>query len=291
MPQSQRDRLRARSETIGERLQRDLAAMRALPASPFDACDQASAKVTAQSLVRYKTNDYSVPVAYGHQDVWVRGYVDEVVIGCRGEIIARHPRSWEREDVVFDPLHYLPLIEQKIHALDQAAPLQGWDLPEEFATLRRLMEGRMAKHGRREYVQVLRLLESFELADLHAAVKQALQSRCDRPRRRQAFDPVQGGATAAATGPVHLPIPAEGDGRDDIGEGLYATAFRAWGGSGMSTDVPEIRLSHYLKALKLPTFQREYQKLARLCATEGVDHVGYLTRLSEQEMIERDRRS
>jgi len=125
--------------------------------------------------VRYKTNDYSVPVAYGHQDVWVRGYVDEVVIGCRGEIIARHPRSWDREDVIFDPLHYLPLIEQKINSLDQAAPLQGWDLPEEFATLRRLMEARMSKHGRREYVQVLRLMESFELADLHAAVKHALQ--------------------------------------------------------------------------------------------------------------------
>ena len=58
----------------------------------------------------------------------------------------------------------------------------------------------------------------------------------------------------------------------------------------MSTEVPEILLSHYLKTLKLPTIQREYQKLARQCATEGVDHVGYLTRLSEREMIERDRR-
>ncbi|MCM2476406.1 ATP-binding protein [Rhizobium sp. CG5] len=58
----------------------------------------------------------------------------------------------------------------------------------------------------------------------------------------------------------------------------------------MSTEVPEILLSHYLKILKLPTFQREYQKLARLCATEGVDHVGYLFRLSKREMIERDRR-
>jgi len=58
----------------------------------------------------------------------------------------------------------------------------------------------------------------------------------------------------------------------------------------MSTEVPEILLAHYLKILKLPTFQREYQKLARLCATEGVDHVGYLFRLSEREMIERDRR-
>jgi hypothetical protein len=67
------------------------------------------------------------------------------------------------------------LIENKINALDQAAPLQGWDLPEEFATLRRLMEVRMNKQGRREYVQVLRLLELFNLPDLHAAVKQALQ--------------------------------------------------------------------------------------------------------------------
>ena len=53
---------------------------------------------------------------------------------------------------------------------------------------------------------------------------------------------------------------------------------------------PAILLSHYLKTLKLPTFQREHQTLARLCATEGVDHVGYLFRLAEREMIERDRR-
>ena len=53
--------------------------------------------------------------------------------------------------------------------------MQAWELPEEFATLRRLMEARMNRHGRREYVQVLRLLETFDLADLHAAVKQALQ--------------------------------------------------------------------------------------------------------------------
>ena len=170
----QNDKLRGERETIGERLQRDLEAMRPLPATAFDACDQTSGQVSSQSLVRYKTNDYSVPVSFGHQDVWIRGYVGEVVIGCRGETIARHPRSFDREDVTFDPLHYLPLIEQKINSLDQAAPLQGWNLPEVFATLRRLMEARMNKHGRREYVQVLRLLETFELADLTAAVKQAL---------------------------------------------------------------------------------------------------------------------
>ena len=167
--------LRGHAETIGARLARDLEAMADLPAAPFDACDQATGRVSSQALVRYKTNDYSVPVAYGHRDVWVRGYVDAVVIGCGGEIVARHPRCYDREDMIFDPVHYLPLLEKKIGALDQAAPLAEWDLPPEFQTLRRLMEARMIKAGRREYVQVLRLLEAFEMEDLHAAVKTALR--------------------------------------------------------------------------------------------------------------------
>ncbi len=171
----QADILRGHAETIGERLARDLAAMVDLPAAPFDACDQTTGRVSSQALVRYKTNDYSVPVAYGHRDVWVRGYVDQVVIGCGGDIIARHPRCYDREDMIFDPVHYLPLLEKKIGALDQAAPLAEWDLPAEFRTLRRLMEARMIKAGRREYVQVLRLLETFELDDLHVAVKTALR--------------------------------------------------------------------------------------------------------------------
>ena len=76
---------------------------------------------------------------------------------------------------MFDPLHYLPLIERKIMSFDQAAPLQGWDLPEAFATLRRLLEARQGKAGKREYVQVLRLMERFEVEVLHLAVRDALR--------------------------------------------------------------------------------------------------------------------
>ena len=98
-----------------------------------------------------------------------------MVIGCGAGIIARHPRSYDREDMVFDPIHYLPLLEHKIGALDQAAPLAGWELPDAFPTLRRLLEARMGKAGKREYVQVLRLLETFDLEVLHGAVKDALR--------------------------------------------------------------------------------------------------------------------
>ena len=139
-------RLRGHSESIGQRMERDLEALLPLPA-----------------------------VAYGHRDVLVKGYVDRVVISCGSEVIARHHRSYQRDDFVFDPVHYLPLLEQKTAALDQAAPLQGWDLPEEFATLRRLLESRMGRRGKREFVQVLRLFEHFSPGEVHAAVRDALR--------------------------------------------------------------------------------------------------------------------
>ena len=53
--------------------------------------------------------------------------------------------------------------EQKVAALDQAVPFQGWDLPDIFATLHRLLEAEMDKAGKREYVQVRRLLETFDI--------------------------------------------------------------------------------------------------------------------------------
>jgi transposase len=167
--------LRGHTETIGQRMERDLEALLPLPAAAYEACDQRASRVSSLSLVRYRTNDYSAPVAYGHRDVLVKGYVDEVVISCGAEVIARHPRSYEQEDFVFDPMHYLPLLERKIGALDQAAPLAGWDLPEEYATLRQRLEARLGTKGKREFVRVLRLMEDFSDPEVHHAVKEALR--------------------------------------------------------------------------------------------------------------------
>ena len=127
------------------------------------------------SLVRYRTNDYSVPVEWGHREVLVKGFVHEVVICAGSEVIARHPRSYEREDMIFNPLHYLALLEQKPNALDQAAPLAGWKLPEGFGELYRLMEARLGKKGKREFIQVLRLVETFALTEVAQAIDDALR--------------------------------------------------------------------------------------------------------------------
>jgi transposase len=168
-------RLRGHIATIGERFERDHAAMLPLPAAPYEACEKIAGRVSSLSLVRYRSNDYSVPTQYGHRQVWVKGYVHQVLIACGSEVIARHERSYERETVVFDPMHYLALLEQKTRALDQAAPLAGWQLPECFAQLRCLLEARLRKHGSREYVQVLRLMETFAINEVTHAIEDALK--------------------------------------------------------------------------------------------------------------------
>jgi transposase len=170
----QDDTLRGHHKSIGERLMADLDALMALPTVPYDACEKVATRASSISMVRYRCNDYSVPVAYAHREVQLRGYIDQLVVACAGEVIARHRRSYDKGDMVFDPMHYLPLLEQKTGALDQAAPLKGWDLPKGFATLHRLLEARMGKKGKREYVQVLRLLENFTMDDVCGAVTQAI---------------------------------------------------------------------------------------------------------------------
>ena len=149
-------RLRGHTEAIGERFKRDHAAMLPLPAAPYEACEKIAGRVSSLSLVRYRSNDYSGPTQYGHRQVWVKGYVHQVVIACGSEVITRHERSYERETVVFDPMHYLTLLEQKTRALDQAAPLHPTDRSSSLGW---------------EYVQVLRLMETFALAEVTHAIE------------------------------------------------------------------------------------------------------------------------
>jgi len=161
--------------TIGERLAADVAAQRELPAVPLEACEKRPARVSSTALVRYRGNDYSVPTSYGFQGVLVKGFVETVVILCGGQEIARHSRCYGEGAFVADPLHYLALIETKPNALDQAAALQGWHLPEVFQHVRHLLEARMGNRGKREFIQVLRLMETMTLEIVTAAVGEAIR--------------------------------------------------------------------------------------------------------------------
>ena len=91
------------------------------------------------------------------------------------QTLLAYPDGCTRGETVFNPIHYLPLLERKTGALDQAAPLVGWELPEEFGVLRRLLESRMGRRGKHEFVQVLRLMENFRKEEVYEAVRDALR--------------------------------------------------------------------------------------------------------------------
>jgi transposase len=168
-------RLRGKAGTKGELLAEDEAAFLALPAGRFDACRKESTFANSLSLVRFDSNDYSVPVRWAHHPVVVKGYVDRVEICHRDRRVATHGRLWGKEGVCFDPVHYLALLESKPGALDHARPLEGWRLPECFGLLRRRLEQECQGEGSREYIRVLRLLEKHALPELTGAVKKGLR--------------------------------------------------------------------------------------------------------------------
>jgi hypothetical protein len=168
-------RLRGQSGTKGQLLAEEQQAFLPLPVTPFEACRKFSTTASSLSLVRFDGNDYSVPVAWAHHPIVVKGYCDQVVLCAEGNEVARHDRIWEDEQVCFEPLHYLALLERKPGALEHARPLQGWTLPQCFALLRRRLEVEREGDGTREYIKVLRLLERHSLPQLRQAVERGLE--------------------------------------------------------------------------------------------------------------------
>jgi hypothetical protein len=175
-------RLRGKGAPKSELLQEDRASFLSLPASGFDACRKRSTAANSLSLVRFDDNDYSVPVRFAHHPIVVKGYADRVTLCHKGERVAEHKRSWKKEGIFFDPIHYLPLLERKPGALDYSLPLNGLKLPECFETLRRRLESESETEGggTREYIRVLRLLEEHPLVAVQRAVEKALRIRAHR---------------------------------------------------------------------------------------------------------------
>jgi transposase len=167
--------LRGHQESIGQRLIKDSQAFLDLPNVPYEPCVVSSALVSSQSLVRFQNNDYSVPVAYGYKSVFVKAYVDRVVITHGETEIACHTRSYHKGDAIFEPRHYLPLLERKTGAVDQAAPFQNWSLPPVFDHLKKTLEHREGKTGTREYIKILRLLETYSLKEVTQALQEGLK--------------------------------------------------------------------------------------------------------------------
>lgn len=167
--------LRGKPATKAELLAEGRAAMLPLPAEAFLAARVEQPTADSLSLVRFDTNDYSVPTACAHHKLTVVGSVDTVRIVAGDRVVAEHRRCWGREQVTYDPVHYLALLERKPGALDFAAPLEGWELPACFGVPRRRLEAEFGGPGTRRFIKVLRLLEWASPRDLTRAVGRALE--------------------------------------------------------------------------------------------------------------------
>jgi len=157
-------------------LAEDRIAAIALPDDRFDYRKTTSTIATSESLVRYDTNDYSVPVSSAHHQVTIKASISSIEFYQQDKLIATHSRCWDREQQIFDPTHYLELLERKPGSLDHARPLEDWQLPDCFNSYRSCLENHRDK-GTKEYIQILLLLNRYSLKDLQRAINKALNSR------------------------------------------------------------------------------------------------------------------
>lgn len=160
---------------ICELLEEETKCLTPLPEEDFEARRIEFRRSNSLSLVRFDTNDYSVPTEHAHKLLTLVGGVDTVKILCDAKTIATHTRDWGRKNIHFDPIHYLRILERKPNALDFGRPFQSWVLPKDFDVLRRRLEDAAGPLGTKEFIRVLRLLEKYTTEQLTKAVSRALE--------------------------------------------------------------------------------------------------------------------
>jgi hypothetical protein len=165
-----------RSLSKKQLLAEDRLAAIALPDDKFDYRKSASTFASSESLIRYDTNDYSVPVSYAHHQTTIKASVRFIEVYHIDRLIAKHPRCWDRECQIFEPMHYLELLERKPGALDHARPLEDWHLPVCFNTYRSLLETHR-DNGTKEFIQILLLLRKYSITQIAKAITKALNYR------------------------------------------------------------------------------------------------------------------
>ncbi|MDQ5851252.1 MAG: IS21 family transposase [Chloroflexota bacterium] len=167
--------------TIGAAWRVEQPSLRPLPRHPYDCCVTVGVTLTPYSQVIFETNRYSVPVDRAVSQLVVKAYPFRLDILHQDQLLASHPRCYGREQDVFDPLHYLPLLEQRPGAFEHAKPLRRWRerWPVVYTRLLHILREALPDGaGVREFVQVLRLHLEHPAAVVEQAISLALEHGC-----------------------------------------------------------------------------------------------------------------
>ncbi|AKO97010.1 Transposase [Marinovum algicola DG 898] len=139
---------------------------------PFDGFHAVPASVSKTCLVRFDKNRYSVDARAVGRPVEIRAYADRLECWQDGRIVGSHERVFGRNNTVYDPLHYIPVLARKPGALRNGAPFKQWDLPLAVRRVRRKLERQPG--GDRQMVEILAAVLSDGLDAVEAACAEAL---------------------------------------------------------------------------------------------------------------------
>lgn len=198
--------------------------LRPLPAHAPERCRIEPRTADKFAHVRIDKNGYSVPIEFAYKPVWAKIYPERIDLAVDETVVASHARCFGKGQHVLDPLHVLPLLEKKHRAVPEATALRAWALPEVFMRLREAL----AQHTRkadREWVQILRLTESFGLDKVEAAVHAALQA--DTPQLESVRYLLRKDNDVSAVAPVPLSRPELA--RIEVAVPDLAAYDRVWG--------------------------------------------------------------
>lgn len=140
--------------------------------APFDGYKEVPARVSGTSLVAYDSNRYSVNTKAVGKTAMVRAYATRVIIVHDGNIIGVHKREFKKDQVIYDPWHYLELLKQKPGALRNGAPFKEWDLPRPLTEMRQLLSRK--PDGDRQFVGILSIIAVYGLEEVAAACAEAI---------------------------------------------------------------------------------------------------------------------
>jgi len=166
---------------IGEAWAQERPHLRALPERAYACCVAVPVTLNPYSQVVFETNRYSVPVEAAYRQLTLRAYPFWVEILHQAQVVARHPRCYERQQEIYDPLHYLPLLAQRPGAFEHAKPLRQWRgqwSPVYEQLLAHLQAAGPEGPGVREFVQILSLHRDHPAALVEQAITEALGHGC-----------------------------------------------------------------------------------------------------------------
>jgi transposase len=139
---------------------------------PFDGFHSKTASVSKTCLVQFDRNKYSVMSQAVGRPVEIHAYAERIVIRQDGQVVAEHQRSFGRDQTLYDPWHYVPVLTRKPGAMRNGAPFKGWTMPGALGRVRQKL--RSAADGDRQMVKILAAVMTDGLEAVEVACAEAL---------------------------------------------------------------------------------------------------------------------